>query len=73
MKKYICFSGFVTSKDGDTHYISCRKLPRFYKIDPKECIFANDMKDIIGIDIDCYIHLTPQTDGKYYNAKELSI
>jgi len=42
MKKYICIGGRVICFDGNTHYISPRKLAELNGVNPTECYFASD-------------------------------
>ncbi len=72
-RKYICFSNSVISGDGDIHLILSRYLPQLYRVDPKECLFVNKERDLIGLNIDNYIHLNPKSDGNYYDAKEVQV
>ncbi len=72
-KKYICFSNSVISSDGDIHFISARYLPQLYKVNPEECIIVNKERDLIGLDLNNFIHLNPKSDGNYYDAKDLKV
>jgi hypothetical protein len=36
-KKYLVIGDYVTSDDGDRHYVSARELVRLYGVNIKEC------------------------------------
>ncbi len=66
MKKYICFDGKVTSKDGDVHYINPHRVAELYKVNPKECYFAyHDRPETVRIHDFDLIVLHPRSDGDY--------
>lgn len=72
MKKYICYGGYVTSKnDGDFHYVSANKLAILYRINPRECIMVDYSTDenwyrLFSKDfLDSLIPLYPKYDGNY--------
>jgi len=64
-KKYLCIGGWVVSKDGDIHYISSHQLPRLYKVNPQECIFAASPDDVDGLRLTDLTILKPRSDGNY--------
>ena len=39
--KYLCHGGYVRSRhDGEIHYVSARRMPQLYGVDPAECMFT---------------------------------
>lgn len=76
VKKYICFSGEVISKDGDMHKVNAINLPFLYGVNPDECLFVTSERSLIGSDpeyIENLIHLNPKSEGNYYDAKEVIV
>lgn len=69
MKKYLVIGGNVVSKhDGETHFISARRLCDLYRVDPQECICVSDRREIrymIQAKIKDLIELLPDPSGKY--------
>jgi len=67
LKKYMVHPGFVTSKDGDRHWISARKLMELYGVPPSLCIiFDNrDTESYSGLISRELTYLYPRNDGKY--------
>lgn len=54
MKKYLCIGGHIRSdNDGDIHYISPKKLPILYQVNPQECYFARGSEDPILKFLNC--------------------
>lgn len=65
MKRYLCIGAFITSPhDGDRHFISARKLPDLYGVDPRDCSFI-DTDRKTPIDTSGYIPLYPDSTGEY--------
>lgn len=71
-KKYVCYSGFVYSKDGDKHKVPARNLPRLYKVNPAECIFIESecveslrLRGYSREKKDSFRKLFPRSDGNY--------
>lgn len=76
VKKYICFSNNVISRDGDFHRVHAVNLPFLYGVDPAECVFIHNITSLMGMTEDYImglIHLNPKSDGSYYDAKEVMI
>lgn len=68
MKKYICQGGDIIAKDGNVHYISAKKLPQLYKINPDECIFIEKNEKVFlcrGSGKNSMVILLPKSDGNY--------
>lgn len=67
-KKYLVFSGSVVSRyDGDSHWITARKVGELYKLNPEECVFADPKypEEYIGYRNQNLIELHPRSDGDY--------
>lgn len=66
MKRYLLISGIINSiSDNDEHYISAHRLCKLYRLNPRECIFANKEEDLLSIDFNDLIILRPKYNGKY--------
>lgn len=70
MKKYICFGGYVVSKnDGQMHYIPPEKLPKLYGVPINECILIGIDKQsqdrLQELDTEKYKRLFPKGNGDY--------
>lgn len=69
MKKYICYGGYLPSKnDNDMHYISAYKLAQLYRINPRNCLmidYWDKEEKTKGLDIGNRIELNPRYDGNY--------
>lgn len=64
-KKYLLIAGNVYSKtDGDRHWISAPQLARLYGVDPKECVFADELRPETWQGTNLRI-LRPRFDGDY--------
>jgi len=61
----LCIGGWVVSKDGDIHYISSFQLSRLYRVNPRECIFAESPDDVYGLRLTDLVVLRPRSDGNY--------
>lgn len=64
MVKYYLVGGFVYSDDGDTHYVSARKLVELYNVDLRECIIASRNERTYR-HVNSLIKLIPQCSGDY--------
>lgn len=70
--KYVVIGGYVTSRsDGDKHYINAMKLCELYKVNPAECLFAEEKHphSLVGIGDGLPI-LRPRYDGNYTLPKQ---
>lgn len=71
-KKYICYGGWITARDGDRHHITPTDLARLYKVNPAECIFI-DVEEDSAVELRGYtpkfiedlVALGPRNDGDY--------
>ena len=68
-KKYLVVAGKVVSRyDGDIHRISCTKLCELYKVNSKDCLFADEDKPetFLGMNLSQFEKvLRPQYSGNY--------
>ncbi len=70
--KYIIHPGTIVSRlDGDIHYIGFSQLVKLYNVNPDECISAERLENLFGLDLDGCIHLFPETNGDYKLKEEL--
>lgn len=60
-KKFIVYGGYVDIYN----YVSAYKVAKCYKVNPNECIFVNEEKDIRGINKSDYIPLYFDSKGRY--------
>lgn len=71
MKKYILYGGYVTSVDGDDHYISPMDLVRLYKLRKDECILVSSVESTVELRgfqpefLKSLTELHPKVDGLY--------
>ena len=69
MKKYIIYSGYVTSKtDGQEHFVSCKELVKLYGVNIKECClipFGQERSFFLGSGNKNLIKLFPREDEFY--------
>jgi len=63
--RFVLFSGWVISDDGDEHHISARRLVDLYRLNPRECVLIESDKDLRGRDLTGLIELRPRFDGNY--------
>lgn len=67
--KYLVYPGYVTSKkDGDRHFINCKKLCELYKVSMSECRFIYHAIDCAGIR-GKFKELRPDSSGEYNLGK----
>lgn len=66
--KYLVIGGFIRSNtDGQQHYISPQRLMDLYKVNPQDCVLAenNESFTLRGLDRSKFIVLRPRFDGNY--------
>lgn len=67
VKKYVVFGGHTLSKnDNQLHKISAYRVAQLYRVNPIECIFISDKKDLKSKNIDGLIKLYPQYNPENY-------
>jgi len=69
MKKYICIGGYIRSmSDHDIHYVHSYNLPALYKVNSRECIFAESDQSykLLGLALEDFKILRPLSSGNYY-------
>lgn len=72
-KKYMCHSGYVLSKDGDTHFISAYTVMRLYGLESSNCTLISNPHQLRGYSeeqLKSIVHLQPRSDGSYTLPKE---
>lgn len=69
--KYKLVGGYVTSSDGDHHYISAEKLRELYNLRPDECLLIDEytpehkLRGYTQEFLDSLITLGPRPNGNY--------
>jgi hypothetical protein len=65
--KYAIHTGYVSSGDGQTHYIGFGSLVRLYGLNPDDCVLWDHSRPETwrGRNESDYIHLHPRADGNY--------
>lgn len=72
MSKIALHPGYVWSTDGDRHYVSASRLAQLYRLLPGEYIVwdINLRETYLGRNYENYIHLYPEEDGNYFDARK---
>jgi hypothetical protein len=55
----------ISRHDGDVHFVSGKRLAELYKVDPSECIFVDEPKKLLGLDVRGLKVLRPDPSGEY--------
>lgn len=65
-KRYVIHPGWVVSRrDGDRHFIGYWQLVQLYRVNPAECIHADQTLGMKKKHLQAMTHLHPSVSGNY--------